>query len=81
MADQRHGIGPPAADGASCILVSMPICMRSLRWNLPDDVGEISDFLHLLDQINADVASMTADVRMVARSAIMLLPNVTQTRR
>jgi hypothetical protein len=44
----------------------------------PDDVGDISELPNLLEQIDADVASMTADGAYDARSSMTPLPNVTQ---
>jgi hypothetical protein len=45
---------------------------------MPDDVGDISELLHLFEQIDADVASMTADGGTMVISPMMLSPNVTQ---
>ena len=40
----------------------MPARMKSSLWNLtPDDVGDVSEMPELLDQIDADLASLTAD--------------------
>ena len=47
----------------------------------PDDVGDIAEITDLLDQIEADVASMTADARMTVRLSTMLSPSVIRTRR
>ena len=48
----------------------------------PDDVGGIAELPDLLEQIDADVASIiTADGRRIARSSTTPLPGVTQMRR
>ena len=47
----------------------------------PDDVGDVSEVPDLLDQIDADVASLTAEVRMMVRRSTMPWPNVTPARR
>jgi Transposase DDE domain len=43
-----------------------------------DDIGDVSEVPELLDQIDADLASMTAMVRMTARPSTMRLPNATR---
>jgi Transposase DDE domain len=47
----------------------------------PDDVGDIAEVSDLLDQIGADVASITADGAYDGQVVYDALPSVTQKRR
>ena len=72
--DQKHGIRSPRRWRKLHLGVDADTHEIVAAELTPDDVGDVSGAPGLLDQVDAEIASLTAEARMMARSSTMLWP-------